>query len=259
MFNRQIELIMNMEDLKTMFEERTSVRRYERDPISDYALSVIYSAIQNTPTSYNGQQFSVIEVSDQSMKEQIYEIVGQKQIKTCNRFFIFCADYHKIKILSQKKGLEMPNVELTLDGVMVGVIDATLAMSNALIAAQSCGLGSCCIGYTRTADPQRLAELLNLPKGVFVVCGLAVGVPRESPDVKPKQPKGTVIHKDRYNEEGLVERLEYYDNMIKAFNATRNGQKTDNDWCGHILDYYKDIMDYRILEYVQQQGFDVRM
>ena len=82
MFNRQIELIMNMEDLKTMFEERTSVRRYEREPISDYALSVIYSAIQNTPTIFNGQQFSVIEVSDQAMKEQIYEIVGQKQIKS---------------------------------------------------------------------------------------------------------------------------------------------------------------------------------
>ena len=248
---------MNMEDLKTMFEERTSVRRYEREPIPESALSVIYSAILNTPTSYNGQQFSVIDVSDQTLKEQIYEIVGQKQIKTCNRFFVFCADYNKIKLLSQKKGLEMPAVEKTLDGVMVGVIDATLAMSNALIAAQSCGLGSCCIGYTRTADPQRLAELLNLPKGVFVVCGLAVGVPRECPDVKPKQPKGIVIHKDKYNEEELVEKLEHYDNMIKAYNATRNGQKTDNDWCGHILDYYKDIMNYRILEYLQQQGFDV--
>lgn len=247
-----------MEDLKMMFEGRTSVRRYEREPISEHDLSVIYSAILNTPTSYNGQQFSVIEITNQELKEQVYEIVGQKQIKTCNRFFVFCADYNKIEKLAEKKGLEMPKVTDTMDGVLVGAIDATLAMCNALIAAQSCGLGSCCIGYTRTADPQKLAELLNLPKGVFVVCGLAVGVPRESPDVKPKQPKGVVIHKNKYCEDGLVEKLESYDDMIKAYNATRTGQKTDNDWCSHILDYYKDILDYKILEYLQQQGFDIK-
>ena len=153
----------------------------------------------------------------------------------------------------------MPKVQDTIDGIFVGVIDATLAMNNALIAAQSCGLGSCCIGYTRTANPQKLAEVLHLPKGVFVVCGLAVGVPREKPDVKPKQPTGAVIHKNIYSEEGLIEKLEYYDDMIKAYNATRNGEKTDNDWCSHILDYYKDIMGYRILEYIQQQGFNVKI
>ena len=247
-----------MENIKVMFEERTSVRRYEREPISDHALSVIYSAILNTPTSYNGQQFSVIDVSDQDLKEQIYAITGQKQIKTCNRFFIFCADYNKISLLSAKKRLTMPAVTETLDGIMVGLIDATLAMSNALIAAQSCGLGSCCIGYTRTANPQELAKLLNLPKGVFVVCGLAVGIPREKPDVKPKQPKGAVIHNNKYNESGLLEKLSYYDDMIKAYNANRTGTKTDNDWCGHILEYYKDIMDYNMLEYLREQGFDIK-
>ena len=247
-----------MEDIKTMFEERTSVRRYEREPITEYALSVIYSAILNTPTSYNGQQFSVIDVHDQEMKERLYEIIGQKQIKTCNRFFIFCADFNKISVLAEKKGLPMPPVTNTMDGVMVGLIDATLAMSNALIAAQSCGLGSCCIGYTRTADAIKLVKLLNLPKGVFVVCGLAVGVPREKPDVKPKQAKGIVIHNNKYCNEGLAERLEGYDSMIKAYNATRSGTKTDNDWCSHILDYYKEMMAYNMLDYLRGQGFDIK-
>lgn len=247
-----------MENLKIMFEERTSVRRYEREPISEHDLSVIYSAILNTPTSYNGQQFSVIDISDQELKEQIYEITGQKQIKTCNRFFVFCADYNKIKKLAERKHYEVPEVMHTVDGVMVGIIDATLAMSNALIAAQACGLGSCCIGYTRTADPHKLAELLQLPKGVFVVCGLAIGIPREKPDVKPKQPKGVVIHSNKYNNVELAEKLERYDEMIKAYNTTRNGQKTDNDWCSHILEYYKDIMKYKMLDYLHEQGFDVK-
>lgn len=248
---------MNMDKIKEFFETRTSVRRYEREPISNEALSVIYSAIMNTPTSYNGQQFSVIDISDQEMKEKLYEIIGQKQVKTCNRFMVFCADYNKINMLAEKKGVEMPDFTHTVDGVFVGVIDAALAMSSAYTAARACGLGSCCIGYARTADPKKLAEILELPKGVFVVCGLAIGVPREQPDVKPKEPVEVMIHQNKYTVDGMLDRLSDYDEHVQSYNATRNGTKTDNDWCAHIVDYYKDAMKYQMLDYIKSQGFDV--
>lgn len=61
---------------------RRSIRRYERQPVEREKLDLIYAAIRNTPTSYNGQQFSVIAVTDQTVKEELYEITGQKQIKT---------------------------------------------------------------------------------------------------------------------------------------------------------------------------------
>lgn len=248
----------NMNEIKNFFVSRTSVRRYERENISEEALSVIYAAIRNTPTSYNGQQFSVIDVSDQNLKEQLYEIIGQKQIKTCNRFMLFCADYNKIGVLAEEKGIEMPKVQDTMDGILVGVIDAALAMSSAYTAARACGLGTCCIGYARTAAPERLAELLELPKGVFVVCGLAIGVPREQPDVKPKEPEDVLIHQNKYQTDGLLSKLIDYDNTVQQYNMTRSGTKTDNDWCAHIIDYYKDIMGYRILEYLRHQGYDVK-
>lgn len=76
---------------------------------------------------------------------------------------------------------------------MVGIIDAALAMQNAVVAAQAAGLGSCCVGYARTANPEKIAEILKLPEGTFVVCALTLGIPRESPDVKPKQPLSLVI------------------------------------------------------------------
>ena len=83
--------------LKDLFEKRTSVRRYEREPIPQEALDTIYAAIRNTPTSYNGQQFSVIDISDQELKEKLYEITNQKQIKTCNPSVIYTADFNKTK------------------------------------------------------------------------------------------------------------------------------------------------------------------
>lgn len=245
--------------MKTVSEtllQRRSIRRYEREPIPEEAMQFIYEAIRNTSTSYNGQQFSVVDVDDQSVKEQLYALTNQKQIKTCNHFLVFCADYNKIWRLAEKKGLDIPPFQNTMDGIMVGVIDAALAMQNALTAASSYGLGCCCIGYARTAAPEKIAEILKLPKGVFVVCGLALGVPREMPDLKPKQPRSTVIHKNCYADtDEMLGALVEYDNTIVNYNQTRSGSKSDNDWCGHILGYYREALSYHMLEYLNKQGF----
>lgn len=248
-----------MESVKKSLLERTSVRRYEREAIPDDSMQFIFEAIRNTPTSYNGQQFSVIDIADQQIKEELYALTNQKQLKTCNRLLIFCSDYNKISLLAKKKNLDVPPFTNTMDGVTIGIIDASLAMMSAVVAAQAVGLGSNCVGYLRTVDPAKVAEILHLPKGVFVVCGLALGVPREHPDLKPKQPQEAVFFKNRYcdNEDRLVDILEDYDKTVTEYNATRSGGTTSNDWCGHILDYYRHAMNYRILDYLKDQGYEI--
>lgn len=245
-----------MKSIKETLFGRRSIRRYERERIPAEALDTIYEAIRNTPTSYNGQQFSVIDVSDQAIKEQLYEIVGQKQIKTCSHFLLFCADFNKIATIAEAKGINMPEFTKTLDGIIVGTVDAALAMMSAVVAAESFGLGTCCIGYARTAAPEAVSILLNLPKYTYPVCGLAIGVPREMPDLKPKQPLSLIIHQNRYRDDDLLPDLTAYDEEITRFNATRSGSKTDNDWASHIVDYYHQAMSYRLLEALRQRGFD---
>lgn len=249
-----------MKDVKSTLLERTSIRRYERESIPDEIMEFIYRAIENTPTSYNGQQFSVIDIDDQQLKEQLYEITGQKQLKTCNRLLIFCSDYNKMELLAKAKGLDMPAITDTMDGVIIGIIDAALAMMSAVVAAQASGIGSNCIGYLRTADPAKIAQLLKLPKGVFVVCGLALGIPREQPDLKPKQAGTLMFHKNAYRDDtdSLVSELEAYDREVHEYNLHRAGGTTDNDWCGHILEYYRHALGYRILDYLRDQGYDVK-
>ena len=228
-----------MKKLAETLINRRSIRRYEREAISDEDMRLIHAAIRNTPTSYNGQQFSVIDITDQDIKLQLEALTGQKQIKTCSHFMMFCADYHKIAILADRKGLEMPDFQDTADGLLVGVIDASLAMMSAVAAATSLGLGTCCIGYARTAAPSRGA----LP----------------TPDLKPKQPHQLVIHQNVYqsDDEKLLPLLEAYDDEISFYNTTREGTKTDNDWCDHILSYYREAMNYQMLEALRAQGYDI--
>ena len=246
-----------MKSVKDTLLQRRSIRRYEREDLSAADMQLIYDAIRNTPTSYNGQQFSVIDVTDQALKEQLYELTQQKQIKTCNHFLVFCADYNKVRKIAEFKNVEMPDFEHTADGVIVGIVDASLALMSALVAAESCGLGTCCIGYTRTAAPEAIAELLKLPKGVFIVCGLAIGIPREMPDLKPKQSEKLLIHSNCYRGDDVVKDMVDYDSKIIEFNATRSGTKSDNDWASHIVDYYNQAMNYNMLDALKNCGYDI--
>ena len=99
-----------MKSVKESLLERRSIRRYERQPIEPEKLDFIYEAIRNAPTSYNGQQFSVIAVTDQALKEQLYEITGQKQIKTSAVFMVFCMDFHKLRLAAKQKGVDTDTI-----------------------------------------------------------------------------------------------------------------------------------------------------
>ena len=212
---------------------RRSIRRYERQPVEREKLDLIYAAIRNTPTSYNGQQFSVIAVTDQTVKEELYEITGQKQIKTSAILLVFCLDYHKLRVAAAAKGMRTPPFESTIDGYTVGVIDASMAMMSAVTAAESLGLGCCCVGYVRTADPRRISDM---------------------PDLKPKLPVEAVVHEGRYMpDEKLAPLLETYDRQVAEFNRSRTGDRTDNDWAGHIADYHRHSMEHGIGEYLEKQ------
>ncbi|MDE5749251.1 MAG: nitroreductase family protein, partial [Duncaniella sp.] len=71
-----------MKSVQETLLERRSIRRFEREQVTDGQMDLIYEAIRNTPTSYNGQQFSVIDVTDPDLKLKLYDLIGQKQIKT---------------------------------------------------------------------------------------------------------------------------------------------------------------------------------
>lgn len=235
--------------------ERRSRRRYTRDRISDEDMDFIYKAIRNTPTSYNGEQFTVIDIDDQELKEKIYGLTNQKQIKTCNHFLVFCADFRKITVAAEAKGVDVSRFPATVDGYTVGVIDASLALMSALVAAESRGLATCPIGYIRTVAPDVVSELLGLPQGVALVCGLAIGVPNEQPDMKPKEPASLLIHHNRYRQDDMAADLLEFDRVVSEYNRTRTGTKSDNDWVSHIVGYYHEGVAKNILEAMRRQGY----
>lgn len=244
-------------NVKDTLLDRRSIRRYEREPIPEADLEFIREAIRNTPTSYNGQQFSVIEIDDQPMKERLAEMIGQKQFKTSNRVFVFCSDFNKIKVAAKAKGLTDPGFEKTVDGLLVGTIDAALAMMSAIVAAESRGLGTCPIGYARTCNQEGICEALGLPRNVYVVCALAVGVPREIPELKPKQSVNLVVFKNQYGTPDMADKLLDYDRTIVEYHKKRSTNASENDWIGEMLGYYREGLNYTMLDALRRRGYSL--
>jgi hypothetical protein len=79
-----------------------------------------------------------------------------------------------------------------------------------VIAAERLGLGCCPISALRNHGP-RVSDLLGLPDHVFPVAGLTLGWPAGEGEVSLRLPLATTVHKDRFEETGLRQAIDAYD------------------------------------------------
>lgn len=232
----------------------------EFDPgkdVSEAQLEAMIKAAMAAPNWANGQQVSIIEVRDPQKKSKMAKAAGnQRWIEEAPVFLLFCMDFYRAKLAAEKNGTHFKIVE-DIEAVMVGSTDVGIALANAVIAAESMGLGIVPIGGVRR-NPQTFVELLNLPEYVFPITGLVVGVPRAIPDQKPRLPLKATYHKEQYDAQVQKESIDEYDAAISSYMTERTGGQDSSDWSSKIAHFYDNGFE----EYaenssptVKKQGF----
>ena len=98
-----------------------------------------------------------------------------------------------------------------MEGLLITSVDAALAGQNTLLAAESLGYGGVIIGLVRYKSAE-LAELFKLPDYTYPVFGIALGVPNQKHDVKPRLPLDQLVFEEEYQELS-VEAIEAYDRV----------------------------------------------
>ncbi|KRE06937.1 NADPH-dependent oxidoreductase [Bosea sp. Root381] len=195
-----------------------SVRRYRPDPLPEGIVETLVAAGQSAATSSNLQTWSVIEVSDPARKARLAEVTGgQKHILEAPTLLVWLADLERLGRLGAERAQPVEGLDY-LETLFVGIIDAALAAQNAVLAAESLGLGTVYIGALRN-DPERVARELGLPAKVLPVFGLCVGYPDESvvTGIKPRLSPSLVLHRERYGEGFTPEAIAAYDAAIQDF------------------------------------------
>ena len=173
-------------------KERKSVRVFTDRQIAPEAVAAILEAAVNAPTAGNQQLYTILHITDPRLKEQLAESCDhQPFIATAPLVLVFCADCRKWYHAFREYGCEprKPGV----GDLMLAVSDTNIAAQNAVVAAQSLGIGSCYIGdIMENAEQQR--QILSLPAYVFPAAMLVFGYPTAAQLERPKPPRCAMHH-----------------------------------------------------------------
>lgn len=237
-----------------------SVRRYLPREVSDDVLRSLVLAAQSASTSSNLQVWSVVVVRDSERKARLAELCGnQRHVVEAPLFLVWLADYARHRQVAEDRNAPLDGQEY-LEAAVMGCVDAALAAQNALVAAESLGLGGVYIGGIRN-HPEAVAEVLGLPEGVFGVFGMCLGYPdpAEGAEVKPRLPQEAVLHFETYNLATQREQVDRYEQRIAEF---YQGQNLSQSWVARVLKRLGGPEGltgrHRLLEAWQKLGFKMR-
>ncbi len=203
---------------------RASVRKFSKKNISKELLTLLLTAAQSAPSKSNLQQYSIMVIQNQSLKNEISKLIGDtKWALTAPVFLLFLADIRRNIKITNHKGYNHKNNNI--DTFMNGVIDSALSMQSMICASESIGLGICPISMIRNII-EEVKNLCKLPKGVFPIAGLALGWPDEKSPVSMRLPQDIVTHYNTYNEKNLMDKINQYDERVfKVAPIERNKQR----------------------------------
>ncbi|MBR4881558.1 MAG: nitroreductase family protein, partial [Clostridia bacterium] len=181
-----------MNEVIKQLKERKSVRVFTDKPITNEEKNAILESAVNAPTAGCQQLYTIIDVTDQKLKEALAETCDhQPFIATAPLVLVFCADCRKWYNAFAAYGCEPRDPGV--GDLLLAVSDTNIAAQNAVVAAHSLGIGSCYIGdIMENAEEQR--KLLNLPKYVFPCAMLVFGYPTEQQLQRPKPKRADLKH-----------------------------------------------------------------
>ena len=188
-----------MNDTIRQLYGRKSVRAFEERDISAGDKAMILEAACMAPTAGNQQLYTIIDVTDQRIKDQLVDTCDhQPFIAKAKLVLIFCADCRKWYEGFRAAGCEPRKIGA--GDLLLAVSDANIAAQNAVTAAESLGIGSCYIGdIMENAEQQR--ELLKLPKYVFPAAMLVFGYPTKQQQEREKPARVAmqhIVHENAY-------------------------------------------------------------
>ena len=203
--------------------DRKSVRVFKDKAIPTEEINVILESAANAPTAGNQQLYTIINVTDPSLKSQLAESCDhQSFIATAPLVLVFCADCRKWYQAFKEFGCDprKPGV----GDLMLAVSDTNIAAQNAVVAAHSLGIGSCYIGdIMENAEEQR--RILSLPPYVFPAAMLVFGYPTDQQLKRPKPQRADmqhIVHENSYRDMDKEE--------LKQMLSAKNNTREFEDW-----------------------------
>ena len=202
---------------------RKSVRAYTEQPISREAVEAILHAATQAPTPGNQQLYTILNITDPGLKHRLsISCDNQPFIEKAKLVLVFCADC--LKWYNAYREADCAPRKPDLGDFLLAVSDANIAAQNAVVAAESLGIGSCYIGdIMENIETQR--EILGLPAYVFPAAMLVFGYPTEQQKTREKPKRfamEAIVYENAYHQLSGAELREMF--------SERVGPRTYEEW-----------------------------
>jgi len=231
---------------------RKSVRVFEDRPIGGAEKAAIVNAACQAPTAGNQQLYTILDITDQSIKEQLVKTCdNQPFIAQAKMVLIFCADCRKWYRAFLASGCQPRDPGV--GDLLLAVSDTNIAAQNAVVAAESLGIGSCYIGdIMENCEQQR--KLLQLPPYVFPAAMLVFGYPTEQQKNRKKPVRAAmahIVHENGYRDMDEAELQQLfqpkmgnpaYNDSMKRFCDRKYNSDFSREMTRSVGEYLRDFM-----------------
>ncbi|MFE8149442.1 oxygen-insensitive NADPH nitroreductase [Brenneria goodwinii] len=233
-----------------LLRHHRSIRAFTSQTLTDEQRGAIVAAAQSASSSSFLQCSSIIRITDPAIRQTLVHYCGeQSYVAQAAEFWVFCADFHRHLQISPQAEIGMA------EQLLIGCIDTAIMAQNALIAAESLGLGGVFIGGIRNSIAD-VTTLLKLPQQVLPLFGLCLGYPDAEPPLKPRMPPEMLLHENVYQPlDG--EKLAEYDRQLAEYYLQRTGNRRDS-WSEQVQRTLKKELRPFMLDYLHQQGWAIR-
>jgi FMN reductase (NADPH) len=241
-----------------------SVRKYTSDAVSVETVETIVAAAQRASTSSNLQVVSVIAVTDAAKRARLSQVCGQEHVAKAPVVLIWCADLRRLDRACELRGYTQ--VTDYVENFLVCAVDVGIAAQSGALAAESLGLGICYLGSIRN-NVQAVIDLLNIPRLVFPVNGMAIGWPASPPPVRPRFPVSAVLHWEAYEPQPPDAALFDYDRTMIATGIYEGrqvpvpgkpGEMEDYGWMEHSARRAAQALRTELRDVLTKQGFALK-
>ncbi|MFT9496258.1 oxygen-insensitive NADPH nitroreductase [Anaerosolibacter sp.] len=245
-----------MNDVIRLIKSHRSIRKFTEQGIDESLLKEIIECAQWASSSSFVQAYSIIGIKDQETKKLLARLCGeQSYIEACPVFLVFCADLNRLKMACTLHKTEMMG-EYT-ESFIMATADAALAAQNAMIAAESLGLGGVYIGGIRN-NPEEVSKMLKLPEFVYPVFGICLGYPAQDPGSKPRLPLEVIYKEEVYDTKNDLAAIEAYDEKISAYYVERTRGKRNDSWTQQMAQKMEAETRPHMKEFLKNRGFQMK-
>ena len=212
-------------DILADMANRRVIRRYLDKPVDPALLDTLCAVALSAPSKSDLQQGDIVIVSDTGQREKLEALLPDNPwVKAAPVFLVFCGNNRRHRLLFEWR--KRPFVNDYLDPFFNAAVDAGIVLATFTAAADRVGLGSCPISAIRNHAAQ-VSDILGLPQHVFPVAALGVGWPSFEGVMSPRLGLDVTVHRDRYDEQGLADKIAAYDRRREAVQPYRSQRHVD--------------------------------